>query len=45
MTTTVKKQIIKPNQSQEECIKALNGPIMVLAGPGTGKTFTVVVMH
>ena len=42
MTTTVEKQIIKPNQSQEECIKALNGPIMVLAGPGTGKTFTVV---
>ena len=42
MTTTVEKQIIKPNKSQEECIKALNGPIMVLAGPGTGKTFTVV---
>ena len=42
MTTTVKKQIIKPNQSQEECIKALNGPIMVLAGPGTGDRKSVV---
>lgn len=42
MTTIAEKSLIKPNKSQEECIKALDGPIMVLAGPGTGKTFTVV---
>lgn len=33
---------ITPNAGQQECIKSLNGPIMVLAGPGTGKTFTII---
>lgn len=33
---------IKPNEKQEECIKEINGKIMVLAGPGTGKTFTLI---
>lgn len=33
---------ITPNEKQQECIVALNGPVMVLAGPGTGKTFTII---
>ena len=32
----------QPNEKQMECIKTLNGPVMVLAGPGTGKTFTII---
>lgn len=31
----------KPNKRQQECIDNIDGKIMVLAGPGTGKTFTV----
>ncbi len=31
----------EPNEKQMECIKQTEGPVMVLAGPGTGKTFTV----
>ena len=33
---------IKPNTNQQRCIETLNGTVMVLAGPGTGKTFTVI---
>src|SRR5574344_1322810 len=33
---------ITPNEKQKECIETLEGPVMVLAGPGTGKTFTVI---
>ena len=33
---------IIPNAGQNECIKTLTGPVMVLAGPGTGKTFTII---
>lgn len=33
---------IKPNIKQQACIDAVDGKIMVLAGPGTGKTFTVI---
>lgn len=33
---------ICPNAGQTEGIKTLNGPVMVLAGPGTGKTFTII---
>lgn len=36
------KPIIKPNTRQQEAIDILNGSIMLLAGPGTGKTFTVI---
>lgn len=32
----------KPNERQQQCINAIDGKIMVLAGPGTGKTFTVI---
>ena len=33
---------IKPNEQQLKCITTLDGPVMVLAGPGTGKTFTII---
>lgn len=33
---------ITPNARQKECIDTLKGSVMVLAGPGTGKTFTVI---
>lgn len=35
-------KVIIPNAKQMECIKTLIGPVMVLAGPGTGKTFTII---
>ncbi len=38
-TATIKN---KPNQKQQECIENINGKYLVLAGPGTGKTFTIV---
>ena len=40
METALKK--ITPNQRQQEAIKTLIGPVMLLAGPGTGKTFTLI---
>ncbi|MBP3820772.1 ATP-dependent helicase [bacterium] len=33
---------IKPNTKQQECIENISGKYLVLAGPGTGKTFTIV---
>ena len=33
---------IKPNIKQQEAIDNLKGQIMLLAGPGTGKTFTII---
>lgn len=33
---------IEPNLKQKECIDSIEGSIMVLAGPGTGKTFTLI---
>lgn len=36
------KSIIKPNSKQQQAIDILNGQVMLLAGPGTGKTFTVI---
>ena len=33
---------IKPNSKQQECINNINGKYLVLAGPGTGKTFTII---
>ena len=32
----------KPNAKQQQCIDKLKGQVMVLAGPGTGKTFTLI---
>lgn len=33
---------IKPNSKQQECIDNIDGKYLVLAGPGTGKTFTMI---
>ena len=30
------------NESQREAITATNGPLLIIAGPGTGKTYTLV---
>ena len=40
--TTVNASKFLPNEKQMECIKTLKGSVMVLAGPGTGKTFTII---
>lgn len=32
----------KANQAQREAISAAEGPVLIIAGPGTGKTFTLV---
>lgn len=42
MVEVLTRQKIAPNQAQQKCIDKLNGQIMALAGPGTGKTFTVI---
>ena len=39
VATTVKKT---PNKKQQDCIDNINGKYLVLAGPGTGKTFTII---
>ena len=36
------KALITPNVKQQECIQSIKGPVLVLAGPGTGKTFTII---
>ena len=36
------KIAIQPNLRQQEAIETLKGQVMLLAGPGTGKTFTVI---
>lgn len=41
MTTEAIKEI-KPNKLQQQCIDSINGKYLVLAGPGTGKTFTII---
>ena len=41
MSVIASKKEIKPNLKQQECIDNINGFYMVLAGPGTGKTFTL----
>ena len=34
--------MISPNKKQQECIDNTEGKYLVLAGPGTGKTFTLI---
>ena len=36
------EKTIKPNEEQEKCIKSNASKLLVVAGPGTGKTYTVV---
>lgn len=30
------------NIGQQEAIRTLDGPVLIIAGPGSGKTFTLV---
>ena len=30
------------NEEQKQAIQAVNGPVLITAGPGTGKTYTLV---
>ena len=34
--------MVQANKKQLDCINKIEGSIMVLAGPGTGKTFTII---
>lgn len=36
------KTVRTPNKKQQECIDNIQGQYLVLAGPGTGKTFTLI---
>jgi len=36
------KELFKPNEMQQKCIENIDGKYLVLAGPGTGKTYTVI---
>ena len=38
----MKNNIFEVNAAQEQAITHINGPAMVLAGPGSGKTFVIV---
>lgn len=40
--TAVKETKKTPNEKQQECIDNINSKYLVLAGPGTGKTFTII---
>lgn len=42
MTQVTEKPKITPNTKQQEAIDILQGQVMLLAGPGTGKTFTII---
>lgn len=42
MPDVIIKKVIKPNEAQQKCIDTIKGKLLVLAGPGTGKTFTVI---
>ena len=38
----IKKSKYPPNKSQLEAITTVEGPVMIIAGPGSGKTKTLV---
>ena len=42
MTSTAPALITKANPQQLEAILATDGPVLIIAGPGSGKTFTLV---
>ena len=31
-----------PNEAQQKAIDTVNGPVLIIAGPGSGKTYTLV---
>lgn len=41
MATSINKEEKRPNELQQKCIDSIDGKYLVLAGPGTGKTFTI----
>lgn len=34
--------MLGPNSNQQAAIDATQGPLLIIAGPGSGKTFTLV---
>lgn len=42
MVNSNQQKLIIANPKQQECIDTIDGAVMVLAGPGTGKTFTII---
>lgn len=42
MTSSVKTLLTKANPHQLEAILTTDGPVLIIAGPGSGKTFTLV---
>lgn len=34
--------MVGPNSNQQSAINATDGPVLIIAGPGSGKTFTLV---
>lgn len=36
---------ITPNAAQLEAINTIDGPLLISAGPGTGKTATLELIH
>lgn len=42
MTSTAPAFQLKGNPEQQEAILSTNGPVLIIAGPGSGKTFTLV---
>ena len=42
MNTVIQNEEIKPNVKQQLAIDTIDGQVMMLAGPGTGKTYTLI---
>lgn len=39
---TLKIKFKEANKEQLEAIQSVDGPLLIIAGPGTGKTFTLI---